>query len=82
MRQPDSKQGFIEAICGGMFSGKTEELIRRIRRAQIAKQKVAIFKPEIDNRYSADHFFSDFIRNFLQIIFRKLPYVRWKIYII
>lgn len=44
--------GWIEVICGCMFSGKTEELIRRIRRAQIAKQKVVIFKPEIDNRYS------------------------------
>jgi thymidine kinase len=41
-----------------MFSGKTEELIRRIRRAQIARQKVAIFKPNIDNRYSADHIVS------------------------
>ena len=58
MHQPNSKQGVIEAICGGMFSGKTEELIRRIRRAQIAKQQVAIFKPAIDNRYSADHLVS------------------------
>ena len=44
--------GQIEVICGSMFSGKTEELIRRLRRAQIAKQNVAIFKPGIDNRYS------------------------------
>lgn len=44
--------GHIEVICGSMFSGKTEELIRRLRRAQIAKQRVAIFKPRIDNRYS------------------------------
>ena len=44
--------GWIEVICGSMFSGKTEELIRRIRRAQIARQKVAIFKPAVDNRYS------------------------------
>lgn len=44
--------GWIEVVCGCMFSGKTEELIRRIRRAQIAKQNVVIFKPEIDNRYS------------------------------
>jgi len=44
--------GWIEVICGGMFSGKTEELIRRLRRAQIANQKVQIFKPLIDNRYS------------------------------
>jgi thymidine kinase len=44
--------GQIEIICGSMFSGKTEELIRRLRRAQIAKQRVAIFKPRIDTRYS------------------------------
>ena len=46
--------GWIEVICGPMFSGKTEELIRRLVRAQIAKQKVAIFKPSIDNRFSDD----------------------------
>jgi thymidine kinase len=50
--------GWIEVIVGCMFSGKTEELIRRMRRAQIAKQKVAIFKPGIDNRYSSDHIVS------------------------
>lgn len=44
--------GWIEVICGSMFSGKTEELIRRLRRAAIARQKIAIFKPKIDNRYS------------------------------
>ena len=44
--------GWIEVIAGCMFSGKTEELIRRLRRAMIAKQKTVIFKPEIDNRYS------------------------------
>ena len=44
--------GWIEVITGCMFSGKTEELIRRLRRAQIAKQKVKIFKPRIDARYS------------------------------
>jgi thymidine kinase len=44
--------GWIEVIAGCMFSGKTEELIRRLRRAQIAKQTVKIFKPKIDNRYS------------------------------
>jgi thymidine kinase len=43
--------GIIEVICGPMFSGKTEELIRRVRRAQIARLKVQIFKPLIDNRY-------------------------------
>ncbi len=46
--------GSIEVICGPMFSGKTEELIRRLRRAEIAKQRVAIFKPKIDNRYAED----------------------------
>ncbi|MEA1986403.1 MAG: thymidine kinase [Candidatus Marinimicrobia bacterium] len=45
------KSGWIEVICGSMFSGKTEELIRRLRRAQIARQKVVVFKPKIDNRY-------------------------------
>jgi thymidine kinase len=50
--------GWIEVIAGCMFSGKTEELIRRIRRAQIARQNVAIFKPKIDNRYSSDHIVS------------------------
>lgn len=44
--------GWIEVICGSMFSGKTEELIRRIHRAQIARQKVQVFKPAIDQRYS------------------------------
>ncbi|WP_075983202.1 thymidine kinase [Bacillus massilinigeriensis] len=44
--------GWVEVICGSMFSGKSEELIRRVRRAQFAKQKIAVFKPKIDNRYS------------------------------
>src|SRR5438309_2245066 len=44
--------GWIEVICGSMFSGKTEELIRRVRRAQIARQKVQVFKPLVDTRYS------------------------------
>ena len=47
--------GWVEVICGSMFSGKTEELIRRIKRAQIAKQKVQIFKSMIDTRYSVEH---------------------------
>lgn len=47
--------GRVEVICGSMFSGKTEELIRRIRRAVIAKQNVQVFKPSIDNRYSVQH---------------------------
>jgi len=44
-------KGWIEVICGSMFSGKTEELIRRLKRAKIAKQKVEIFKPALDKRY-------------------------------
>jgi len=43
--------GWIEVVCGSMFSGKTEELIRRVRRAQIARQKIQIFKPIVDDRY-------------------------------
>ena len=50
--------GWIEVICGCMYSGKTEELIRRLRRAQIAKQKVTIFKPRVDNRYSTSQIVS------------------------
>ena len=46
--------GRIEVVCGSMFSGKTEELIRRLRRAQFARQKVEIFKPSIDTRYSEE----------------------------
>ena len=49
--QPD---GWIEVVCGSMFSGKTEELIRRVRRAQIAKQQVQVFKPAIDERYGVE----------------------------
>jgi thymidine kinase len=50
--------GWIEVIAGSMFSGKSEELIRRLRRAQIARQKVQIFKPLIDDRFSEDHIVS------------------------
>jgi thymidine kinase len=46
--------GWIEMVCGSMFSGKTEELIRRLVRAEIAQQKVQVFKPKLDNRYQAD----------------------------
>ena len=52
------KTGWIEVICGPMFSGKTEELIRRLVRAQIAKQRVAIFKPSTDNRFANDYIVS------------------------
>jgi thymidine kinase len=50
-----SSLGSVEVIVGSMFSGKTEELIRLLRRAQIAKQPVQVFKPRIDKRYSEDH---------------------------
>lgn len=48
------RKGWIEVICGSMFSGKTEELIRRLRRAEFAKQKVEIFKPMMDTRYDRE----------------------------
>ena len=50
--------GWIEVVCGPMFSGKSEELIRRLRRAEIARQRVQIFKPIIDQRYASDHIVS------------------------
>ena len=50
-----AQAGWIEVITGSMFSGKSEELIRRLRRAQIGRQKVQIFKPRIDDRYGLDH---------------------------
>ena len=46
--------GWIEVVCGSMFSGKTEELIRRVRRAKIARQKVQVFKPALDTRYALE----------------------------
>lgn len=48
-------RGWVEVVCGSMFSGKTEELIRRLRRAQIARQRVVVFKPAIDTRYADSH---------------------------
>ena len=56
--QPSPRPGWLEVITGSMFSGKSEELIRRLRRAQIARQQVQIFKPLIDSRYSEDHIVS------------------------
>ena len=50
--------GWIEVICGPMFSGKSEELMRRLRRAMIARKRVQVFKPVIDNRYSLDEIVS------------------------
>lgn len=51
-------RGWIEVICGSMFSGKSEELIRRLRRAEIARQKVQVFSNQIDDRYAEDHIVS------------------------
>jgi thymidine kinase len=50
--------GWIEVVCGPMFSGKSEELIRRLRRARIARKRVQVFKPVIDDRYARDHIVS------------------------
>ena len=53
-KRPDhaaERRGCIEVVCGSMFSGKTEELLRRVKRARLAKQRVLLFKPRIDNRY-------------------------------
>jgi len=52
--KPGEKTGWIEVICGSMFSGKTEELIRRLKRAELARQKVEIYKPQVDTRYSEE----------------------------
>src|SRR3970040_2324984 len=52
---PRAGSGWIEVVTGSMFSGKSEELIRRLRRAQIARQKVQIFKPALDDRFADDH---------------------------
>ncbi len=54
-RSSDVKSGWIEVVCGSMFSGKTEELIRRLNRALIANQHVEIFKPSVDKRYDNDN---------------------------
>ena len=56
VRAPNT--GWIEVVVGSMFSGKSEELIRRLRRAQIARQRVQIFKPSVDTRYATDHIVS------------------------
>jgi len=55
---PRAGSGWIEVVVGSMYSGKTEELIRRLRRAQIARQRVEIFKPFVDDRYAKDHIVS------------------------
>ena len=52
--EENTQQGWIEVICGSMFSGKTEELIRRLKRAAFAKQTILLFKPRIDDRYATE----------------------------
>ncbi len=64
---PHKHKGWVEVICGSMFSGKTEELIRRLKRVKIANQSVKIFKPEIDNRFSDKKIVSH-DENFIQSI--------------
>jgi thymidine kinase len=75
------KGGWIELICGSMFSGKTEELIRRVRRAQIAHQRIQVFKPKLDDRYSVTevashdgvHFDAEVIETALEILSKLRP---------
>lgn len=57
-QEPHRNKGWVEVICGSMFSGKTEELIRRLRRAQIANMNVLIFKPSLDKRYDETYIVS------------------------
>ena len=67
--------GWIEVICGSMFSGKTEELIRRMRRAQIARQRVEIFKPAIDTRYSEAEIVSHDEQKLPSIMVKNAPQI-------
>ena len=66
-----SSDGWIEVICGSMFAGKTEELIRRITRIQLAKREVVVFKPVIDNRYSKEDVVSHSQRRVKSIVVNK-----------
>lgn len=68
--------GWIEVICGCMFSGKTEELIRRLRRAQIAKQQVMIFKPHVDNRYSTNEIVSHNDQSLPSVVIRNATEIK------
>jgi thymidine kinase len=73
--------GWVELICGSMFSGKTEELIRRVRRAEIARQRIQVFKPKLDDRYSVTqvashdglHFEAEVIETAREILIRLRP---------
>lgn len=61
----------IEVVCGSMFSGKTEELLRRLKRAQYGRQRVQLYKPQIDNRYSVDHVQSHDANRMPSIVVKK-----------
>jgi len=71
--------GSIEVICGSMFSGKTDELIRRLIRARIAKQKVQVFKPAIDIRYAVEKVTSHMGTNFEAIPVANATEIRSKL---
>ena len=71
MHQKPINSGWIEVICGGMFSGKTEELLRRIRRAKIANLSTIIFKPHIDTRYSKNKIVSHNNNSMDSVIIKK-----------
>src|SRR5699024_136918 len=68
--------GWIEVVCGSMFSGKSEALIRRVKRAQFAKQKIVVFKPEIDQRYSKEEVVSHHGTKAAAIPVRRPAHVR------
>ncbi len=70
------KMGWIEVICGSMFSGKTEELIRRLKRAEFANQKIILFKPKIDDRYSEELVVSHKGSNFNAVVIEKATDIR------
>ena len=72
----NKNSGWIEVICGPMFSGKTEELIRRLVRAQFAKQEVKIFKPSLDNRYSEEYIVSHNKRRIKSIIIKNIDEIQ------
>ncbi len=66
-------EGSVEVVCGSMFSGKTEELIRRLKRAAIARQKIQVFKPAIDDRYHVEKVTSHDGMNFDALPIKGFP---------
>ena len=67
----------IEAICGPMFSGKTEELIRRLKRAQIARKSIIVFKPQIDNRYNSKKIITHSKQSFLSKVVKNSKHMNF-----